>query len=168
MDGKPPSCEGAAMSAFLKRAAVVALVLFNLAVPPGAAEPDPEPVFPAKADLKKMQGTWVAVRHIVNGVDVTKTEALADLVFVIKKDQVVISGQNSKREGGRIELDARKKPPTFDLFLKKEAVATVRGIYGLGKDELTIAFTENRTKARPTKFDGKDGAMLVLKRQKPK
>jgi uncharacterized protein (TIGR03067 family) len=154
-----PRREGAVMFTFLKRAAVAALALLTLVPLLCAAEPDPEPISSAQADLKKMQGTWV---------EVTKQKGVG-IVLVIKKDQVVIREKNSNRmQRTTIELDARKKPPTFDLTLEKAKLATVRGIYKFGKDELTIAFTENLTKARPTKFDGKDCIKLVLKRQRSK
>jgi uncharacterized protein (TIGR03067 family) len=138
------------MCPFLKRVAVALALLAPVAFL-GAAEPDPEPVPSARAHLKRMQGTWVG----------------DDLVLVIKKDQVIIRQKNGNRdERTRIELDTRKKPPTFNLTLEKARVATVRGIYKFGKDEMTIAFTENLTKARPTRFDDRSCIKLVLKRRR--
>src|SRR5215471_4444300 len=94
-----------------------AMALFLLcSLPVLAAEPDPEPTSSTKAHLKKMQGTWIAVRLIEKGVDVTKKEAL-NLVFVFKKDQIIVSEKGRKDEKpAKFKLDARKKPYTIDIF----------------------------------------------------
>jgi uncharacterized protein (TIGR03067 family) len=153
------------MESFPMKRALALLLLCSL---PGlAAEPDPEPVSSTKAHLKKIQGTWIAVRLIEKGVDVTKKEAL-NLVFVFKKDQITVSEKGRREKPAGFKLDARKKPYTIDIFPEQGRDDVVRGIYKFDKDELTIAFVEGKNKARPKKFDDKDSSRIVLKRQKAK
>jgi uncharacterized protein (TIGR03067 family) len=129
-----------------------------------ADDTDPEPVPPAEAELKKLQGNWDIVKIVRDGADNTKDKKGAS--FVIQKNQLLIK-DGGHEEKATITLDPKKKPAHIDLALAK-GEQRVKGIYKVEKGEWTIAFSEPGGE-RPKVFDAKVvKGVLVLKKQMPK
>ena len=139
--------------------ATLALLALSLTVTAQA----PEPEDPNKADLKALQGTWQMIKAVKEGKATDKD--IKGVTMVIEKDTLTIK-DGKRDEQVKIKVDPSKKPHQIDLEVGKGKIETVKGIYKLEKDELSIRFAE-RGKDRPTSFDTKgEGGLLVFKRKK--
>jgi uncharacterized protein (TIGR03067 family) len=130
-----------------------------------APAPFPKPD-PTKADLKKLQGTWMKVRAIPPG----NGEGVSTLVFTEKhmRYHTPINGMVMEYS---LTLDARKKPKVFDFTTLTEGFkgAMYRGTYQLDGDTLTICYRMSHQESdRPNRIDavGDDVIISVYKRQK--
>jgi uncharacterized protein (TIGR03067 family) len=126
------------------------------------ADDDPEPRKPAEAELKKLQGTWDVVKAVLDGRDDTKKLKDDGAHAVIKKNELTFVEKQTSKESMSFTLDPKKKPARMDLTAQPE---TLKAIYKLEKDVLTIAFNEG--KEPPKAFDKSD-CLLVLKRRAAK
>lgn len=129
---------------------------------------------PVKDDLAKMQGTWVAIKGILDGKEIEGSTGVK-LVFDGHK---LTSG---KGEVSTFTIDPTKKPKAIDLTPPGKKKITIPGIYQIDGDTLKLAFasakgTGNTTGTgnkggvevgkRPTDFEGKHGSAVILKREK--
>jgi uncharacterized protein (TIGR03067 family) len=126
------------------------------------ADDDPEPSSLAKAELKKLQGTWDVVKAVVDGRDDSAKLKKDGAYLVIKKNEFTFVEGKGNKESMNFTLNVKKKPLRMDLA---EGNKNIRAIYKIEKDVLTIAFNER--KDHPKAFDKSDG-LLVLKRRAAK
>ncbi|MBX9580327.1 MAG: TIGR03067 domain-containing protein [Gemmataceae bacterium] len=139
---------------------VVAAVAVGLLV----AADDPKADDPVKADLKKLEGTWV----------VEKLEAAGPAPEELKKATLTFAGDKltMKSAGGEemrqtVRLDPKKNPKEMNFVPEKKEPNAAPGlaIYKLDGDTLTLAL--GPPDKRPTKFEPpENGFLLVLKRKK--
>jgi uncharacterized protein (TIGR03067 family) len=137
----------------------------------GADEKDDK----AKAEVKKLQGTWQVTKWIdESGKDASDDETnRSSLVF--KGDTVDIRhSKDGPKRAFPFKLDPTKNPKQIDIDMGPGLpVPMVEGIYKLEDDILTICIvsggkSENFPK-RPTEFQAKKGkfySLFVMKRVK--
>jgi uncharacterized protein (TIGR03067 family) len=140
----------------------VTLVLFVIGI--AAAGDD------AKADLKRLQGTWQVVSAISKGEKVP-AEDIAELELVIEGDKINVREKGRIQERMTFKIDPAKKPRAIDFThtegSKKDKVDYA--IYHLDGDALKICVNEESGGARPTQFlsgAGSTHSLVVLKRAK--
>jgi uncharacterized protein (TIGR03067 family) len=126
----------------------------------------------AKADLKKMQGTWQAVQVTYNGKEHPGLTG-GKLKFVIKGDVVTVEAEaRLKKEYAKLKftLDPSTKPGSLDIGVLggSQKGSNFEGLYELKGDELKFC-AKILGMDRPTKFASPAGqsiALVVLKRDK--
>ena len=130
-----------------------------------AADPSPEP--DDDNDAKKIIGHWDLVKAVKDGKPAPGGE-MKDMKVEITKDQLIITmpGRISK-ETAKYKLDMKSKPRSIDISPQVAGDVTVKGIYKFDKGELTMCWGEPGAE-RPTKFDDKSKALLVLRKAKAK
>ncbi len=123
---------------------------------------DPKPPPDASAiDLKVMQGTWQLTKGVTNGRP-RKTEG----VMILVAENTLKTRDGKDEQSGTFKLNGKKNPKEIDLvFPKGKGFRPRPGIYKLEQDVLTLCFTSSNNK-RPTRFDEKEGTLLVFKKVK--
>lgn len=124
----------------------------------------------AKADLKRLQGTWQVVSAISKGEKVP-AEDIFELELVIEGDKINVREKGKVQERMTFKIDPAKKPPAIDFTHtdgpKKDKVD--HAIYQLDGDNLKICVNEESGGARPRAFASNAGStysLVVLKRAK--
>ena len=120
-------------------------------------------------DLKKMQGDWVVVSMVADGMKVPDDDAQV-FFRTVKDDKYAVTRYNKKAGQGTIKLDATKKPRTIDSTPDGPAdkVKPILGIYEFDGDLLRIC-NSRPGKDRPTDFEAKEGSehtCIVWQREK--
>lgn len=123
----------------------------------------------SKAELKKLQGTWVAVSIEEGG---TKKDATGDEHLSFDGETFAMMDGEAVRGKGPVKLDPSKDPMEMDLEFKegKNEGTTGRGIYAWDDGNLKICAVKDEGLKRPTEFSTSPDdkrILIVLKRQKP-
>jgi RNA polymerase sigma factor (sigma-70 family) len=151
-------------------ASVLAVVVTGAgvaAVLPGAlaAADDKDKV---KAELKKLQGTWVDVYAEKAG---EKLEKVGENQMKFEGETFSVWHDGHVEEKGTIKLDPSRNPMEIDLQFQdgKHAGQTALGIYAWDGEELKLCGAGPDAGARPTDFTTttRDRFLVVLKRQGP-
>jgi uncharacterized protein (TIGR03067 family) len=126
----------------------------------------------ARADLKKLAGTWALVAE-VSGGQKRDDDYLKKIKWVINEDgtwKVLEDGKVKYR--GKLTVDPTKKPRAIDsisILAGQQEGTVVRSIYEVNGDTLKHCFTVNGD--RPETFESKPGSRCtnsVFKRVKEK
>jgi uncharacterized protein (TIGR03067 family) len=139
--------------------------LWPLTVALAVAAPAPA----AKKDEDKLQGTWKVVSVEHNGKK-AEPKMIAGWTLVVAGDKMTARDGNDVMDESSFRLDAAAKPPAIDLTMTagNDKGKTVRGIYRLDGDRLTICVAEPG-KERPKEFRAPEGAeatVLAFERSK--
>jgi uncharacterized protein (TIGR03067 family) len=115
-----------------------------------------------------IKGTWTVESILRDGQDVD--DAKGDKV-TFGGGKLMIKTKDRDQEG-TYKVDPSGKPATIDVVPGEgpNAGKTLKGIYRVKGDELTICIPVNADSARPKEFEGKEGSGLMLvslKRDKP-
>ena len=95
-------------------------------------------------------------------------DEMKKMTVEITKDQLIIAmGGRDRKETAGYKLDMKAKPRGIDITLGPGRDMAVKGIYKFDKGELTMCWGDPGS-ARPTKFDDKSKALLVLRKAKVK
>jgi uncharacterized protein (TIGR03067 family) len=131
----------------------------------------------AKAEIKKLEGTWVGVSAVSAGKDVP-AERAQSLSLTMKADGTWTMTDGTETWNGTFTVDATKSPKTanFVILSGKNKDHTTLDIYEVDGDTFRCCYvivpTEKESdKERPTKFKSEDGSpqiLSVMKRQKAK
>lgn len=122
-----------------------------------------------KAEMKKLQGTWVGDTLEEDGVK-KETSGGARLTingetcFVMHDDKVLLTGT--------IKIDPTKDPMEMDLQPREESdeSKTALAVYSWNGEDLKLCAGERFGGDRPTDFttwDGDNRVLIVFKRQSP-
>lgn len=175
----------------LKIATAVLLVVAAAGVGAGwlgyhgqAAEPNDTPKAPATSkqpeenatmnDLKKLQGTWIAVAAEKQGNQLPEDEVkTAELTLVIEGEKFTIMTTRGGKEGmkGTLKIDPSKKPRAIDLTAEVAGgrATTATGIYELAGDTLKLCYGKERPKEFKTQPEREaDQRSYVFRRDKKK
>jgi uncharacterized protein (TIGR03067 family) len=117
----------------------------------------------AKADLKKLAGTWSIVSGQKGGKDAPEKE-IKDVRIIFSGDKVTMKVGEKPLEG-TFKIDPGKKPRQIDITLMDK---TGEGIYQFKGDTLEICVSAPG-EPRPTEFKAPESTkntLLVLKREK--
>jgi uncharacterized protein (TIGR03067 family) len=113
-------------------------------------------------DLKRMQGEWMVVTMVKNGMKIDDDDAQA--FFRTVKDDTYTITRYSKTVGkGTFKIDATRRPKTIDSTPAGPAdqVRPLLGIYEFAGDTLKIC-NAPPGKDRPTDFEAKEGSEHTL------
>jgi uncharacterized protein (TIGR03067 family) len=124
----------------------------------------------AKADLKKLAGSWALVEEVSDGQK-QGDDYVKKIKWIINEDGSwkVLEDGNVKYKG-KLTVDPKAKPRAIDSVLEGEQAGTVvRSIYEVDGDTLKHCFTVGEE--RPKSFESKPGSRCinsVFKRVKEK
>jgi uncharacterized protein (TIGR03067 family) len=114
----------------------------------------------ARADLKKLQGTWRVVA-VHNGGEGDKERKVTRMTFRGNKIIFAFAGR-ADSEQARFRIHPSEKPNRIDVEVRIfDARLWMEGIYVLDRDALTLCF-DRRGKKRPIKFDRSASSGCVL------
>jgi uncharacterized protein (TIGR03067 family) len=150
----------------VRLAVAVAVLWFGVPLAADDGKPNPLPE-PAKKELEKLQGKWVAKEFGRNGERIDVREQKFELE--IKGDKWIFTG---KEKGVFVALDPTTDPKCMDLKSIEEGRKgqVDEGIYRIEGETLTICLHQGSGKARPTSFetspDRPDTILAVFERPK--
>lgn len=122
-----------------------------------------------KADLKKLEGTWLPTAAEFGGQKWSDEQIkVIKLVVADGKYTVTVGGQTDK---GTFKLDPAAKPAAMDIIGTDgpNKGKTIPAIYELSNDTLKVCYALEG-KDRPSKFETKTGTatfLVTYKRAKP-
>ena len=123
----------------------------TLAIRPPANDPAGRPPSAAadddRSDREKMQGNWKIVRCEFSGRNQDQALGVEDTIS---------DGRwlrpNRRTAEYRLKLDSTKDPKSVDLSADRLGDQTLKGIYSLEGDRLTICYSYDPQGPRPTEF----------------
>src|SRR5262249_21025282 len=129
-----------------------------------------------KGDLALVQGTWVIVSVEVEGKPLPQgqLDELKQIEWVVTKGRVAARKKGEKKEVTlTFKIDPKTKPKSVDLTVHDPAgkdSLTLKGIYSLDGDKLTLCGPVVPEGERPTDFTAKakSGRMLGVFKRKGK
>ena len=137
---------------------------------------------PMKKELRKFQGTWIVESFTADGKELAE---LKGKKITFTGDQMALFGEADRK--GTIKIDPSKNPRQIDIQdpeNEKKKRQPTPGLYEFNGDTLKLAVADSVEKTakdgktgkiieetftvgkRPTTFDGKDGIVIVLTREK--
>jgi len=155
----------------MKRPGPLAIVVLVLASSTLRAEDDPRPSREAaRADLEKLQGTWVLVSMQVEG-QAAPPEVIEGQSVVYEGDAVTLKDGETVRRRGVVTLDPTRQPAAINTWDKDgpREDRTTPGIYELKGQTLRLCFARPDER-RPDEFTTERGTgyiLLVYERKKP-
>ncbi len=121
------------------------------------------------ADLKAMVGKWKIEKAELSGKDIS--DAIKEAKFEITAGGKYTLQIGEEKDAGSFTIDPSKKPKEIDVKptagpLKDK---TMKAIYKLDGDTMTVCYQHDADGKRPEKFESKDGTthlLIVYKRMK--
>jgi uncharacterized protein (TIGR03067 family) len=160
------------------RTAAVLLALCALAALAGRAA-DPEPPGDAKAELKKLKGTWTVTKAVFGGREAKAPPGMTYtlMTYTFDGDKLTRTtpfgkvytndkgkGIDERKQAYKVKIDTKKKPYTIEMIPEGKDKGQV-GIFKVEKGELHLA--TGRVKGQvPADFKGADVAVMVMARKK--
>src|SRR5262245_32635693 len=159
----------------MRRTTSTILALCALAALAGRAD-DPEPPGGAAAELKKLKGTWVVTKSLVNGED---RKERGKLTWSFDGDKLTWTGRTTKGPGTarggvgvatatyKVKVDTKKKPHTIELTPEGKGNCQP-GVFKVEKGLLYLALSVAKSGKASEDFTGTRGTVYVMTREKPK
>jgi len=113
----------------------------------------------------KIEGTWLVVSAVQDGKDEEKAK---DSKLTFKDGKITVQKEGDNDKNATYKLGTADKLKTIDVSPEGKD-ESIKGIYKLDGDKLTICITHKPDGDRPTEFTGKEGSgqmLLELKREK--
>ena len=135
------------------------------------AAQEPPPKADAKAEMKKMEGTWTIEKTLANGKEGIPDEERMKARLVIKgnKRTITVDGETVAESSYTLDPSAKPKGITIKVLTGGLEGKELKGIYELEGDTLKIAVgLDGET---PKNFESKEGnnvLLQVFKRAKEK
>ncbi len=123
----------------------------HAARPPSAAATDD------RSDREKMQGKWRIVRCEFAGRNQDQPVGVEDTISDARWLR-----PNRRTAEYRLKLDSTKDPKSVDLSADRLGDQTLKGIYSLDGDRLTICYCYDPRGPRPTEFKTMEGTLASL------
>jgi uncharacterized protein (TIGR03067 family) len=149
----------------MRKTTSAVLALCALAALAGRAdEAEPVPAG-AKAELKKLKGTWAVTKRVLGG---REAKAPAGLIYTFDGDKLTRrfaapAGKAGGRQQLTVTIDTAKKP--HRLTMKAVGGKSTVYIYKIEKGELFLATGRGKGAKVPAEFKGDDVALMVLKKE---
>ena len=123
---------------------------------------------PAKEDLEKQQGTWVAVSFRRDGQD-TPREIVRTITRTVEGEHVVWKRNGKSFAGTALVLDPGQDPKAIDVIADggPSRGKRVLGIYKIDSNQLTLCMADP-DQPRPRQFKAEKGSghtLMVFARQ---
>jgi uncharacterized protein (TIGR03067 family) len=117
----------------------------------------------ADADAEKIQGTWVAASRERDGKKLTPAD-LEIFLFVITRDQFAFGPNFFPNVLASYNLETTKSPKEIDLTVRegRQKGKTLKGLYRLDGDRLTLCIQFAADGPAPTELAAKAGSGLEL------
>jgi uncharacterized protein (TIGR03067 family) len=128
-----------------------------------AATDSPATAVDGPSDQDKMQGKWKIVRCEFSGRNENAAVGVEDTISGAKWHRP------NRRTEYQLKFDSTKNPKWVDLSAERLGDQTLKGIYSLDGDKLTICYAYDPDLPRPTDFkteQGVPGYIYVLERVK--
>lgn len=114
------------------------------------------------ADKSPLEGKWTVTSLTRDGkadksLDGATREHAGD-----KYSVTPAAGSNAPKAEGTATIDAAKKTIDMKPSAGRYKDKTLKGIYKIEGDTLTVAFSSDPDKARPTAFESKEGSGIVV------
>jgi uncharacterized protein (TIGR03067 family) len=124
--------------------------------------PDDPPKASVKNNVDPLQGGWSMVRLFVNGEELPGDQAKTGELVVIDDEYRAMLGASA--ETSTIKVDASKTPKAIDFTYTTgfQKGKTLRGIYKIESNNLTICRAQSPDKDRPNAFDAPTGSERFL------
>jgi uncharacterized protein (TIGR03067 family) len=118
----------------------------------------------------QLRGAWVLEAVEIMGQKIDGPRGMEQILTFEAGGKVTMK-DGMRNETGSYKANEGKRPREIDLTMLRNGKAneteTILGLYEIKGDTLRIAFSGNGLNgARPTSFEGKDVAIVVLKRKK--
>jgi uncharacterized protein (TIGR03067 family) len=125
-----------------------------------AAQDPPKP--DAKAEMKKMEGTWTFEKSVANGMEGIPAEDLKKARLYIKGDKRTIKVEEEVLAESQYTLDPSSKPKKITIKVLTGGLEgkELKGIYELEGDTLKIAV--GLEGEMPKDFESKEGSNVLL------
>ena len=115
------------------------------------------PITSAVPNLEKMQGKWRIVRCEFSGQNDSHLVGVQDTIDGNKWLRPI-----RRTAEYRLNFDAAKDPTWVDLSADRLGDRTLKGIYSLDGDKMTICYAYDPNLARPTEFKTTPNAKAYL------
>jgi uncharacterized protein (TIGR03067 family) len=117
---------------------------------------------PARNELKRHQGTWVATSSTYDGQKAPE-EVVRTIKRIVTDDRVVWERDGRRFAGSKIALDSTREPATIDVIPDggPNRGERILGIYKLQGDTLTICMARPG-QPRPKEFQARKGSDYTL------
>jgi uncharacterized protein (TIGR03067 family) len=133
-----------------------------------AADPDKKSAM--QEEMKRLAGAWTVLKAAKDGKDVpVKDRGQPNTIFIRDGKLITYGKDGTDKVALPFRLDPNRKPKTIDIIPESPKKGTIRGIYVLQRNKLTICLGEPGAK-RPTEFTAKAGSglgLFTLERKKP-
>jgi uncharacterized protein (TIGR03067 family) len=118
----------------------------------------------AKKDLQSLQGTWKVISTIDSGQEVP-AERIAKMTIIIEGNKLRFRMEGEPEvEEATFTLDPTKKPRAIDIVTtdRNGQGRTVRGIYKIEGNRVTLCTNSAKDGERPTEFASRRQTRLGL------
>jgi uncharacterized protein (TIGR03067 family) len=126
----------------------------------GIAAPKPKEAVKKDAETPTIVGSWKLEKMTMAGKELPAKE----LVFEFTRDGKMLAHDPGRpeRELGTYKLDQANRPAEIDWFLDSKNEQTLRGIFRINGDTLTICIDDGLDSVRPARFESPAGTRRML------